>query len=471
MLLLLTTRSDQELTSGNRLALLDRLESKGLRPVIRATRRTVFEQLSALPDAGSRMERLVSARIDQAKDELYLRGELFCFEDYALFLVFDEARIGIRGLRAGIVYTPDCQDAVRKLEVFCRNVQDALESQNNENPPILRDGFRGWIPIEIAGIESATTASTERHRGPAGYSAERIRALGLLDEPATRRFLQHLCEAYADGRVVELLFRTGTETTTGPLVRSLAEAALVRKEILVSCRRRNRPLFRLPSPEALGQITSSDAVCSECGVKLADERFDELIIPTPAATELLNDGSWLESRIRNVIRNLGVPDVNVESSSPDDSVFREIMVDLFGELFLICVFDGDVTLADTRIIHSRLSGTNANEMIVIATGRIHEDARIRLVDHNAQRAFLRQPLNISLVEGVDDLASNLEQLFNEASERAVVRVLFPLDRSLGFSTGHLLAARFQLGESETRGIFAAPKASPVEAVAVGFDNF
>src|SRR6266403_1569685 len=64
-------------------------------------------------------------------------------------------------------------------------------------------------------------------------------------------------------------------------------------EVLVSCRKRNRPLFRLPSPEALGQITSSDAVCSECGVKLADERFDELIIPTPAASVLLNDGSWL----------------------------------------------------------------------------------------------------------------------------------------------------------------------------------
>jgi hypothetical protein len=466
MLLLLSTRSDQELTSGNRLALLDRLESKGLRPVIRATRRTVFEQLSALPDAGSRMERLVSARIDRRKDELYLRGELFCFEDYALFLVFDEARIGIRGLQAGIVYTPDCQNADRKLEVFCRNVQEALESQNSETPPILRDGFGGWIPIEVAGAESATASS-----GPVGYSAERIRALGLLDEPAARRFLQHLCEAYADGRVVELLFRTGSETTTGPLVRSLAEAALVRKEILVSCRRRNRPLFRLPSPEALGQITSSDAVCSECGVKLADERFDELIIPTPAATELLNDGSWLESRIRNVIRSLGVPDANVESNSPEDSMFREIMVDLFGELFLICVFDGDVTLADTRTIHSRLSGTNANDMIVIATGRIHEDARIRLVDHSAQRAALRQPLNISLVEGVDDLASNLEQLFNEASERAVVRILFPLDRSLGFSTGHLLASRFQLGESETRAIFAAPEAPTVEAVAVGFDNF
>jgi len=472
MLLLKTTQSRQELNQEKRLALLDRLELKGLQPLIRTSRRTMFEQISALPTAGQQLERVLSSHIEDGEETSYLEGELFCFEDYALFLIFEDIGSEAKGVRAGIVYTSDRTDSGRRLEVFCRNIQDALESRVNDEPTIIEGYFPGWSQIVDHEAEAPDDSSVGAlNAGQIDYPTERIRALGLLEDPALRRFLQHICEAYADGRIVELLSRTGAETTTGPLVRSLAEANLVRREVLVSCRKRNRPLFRLPSPEALGQITSSDAVCSECGAKLADERFDELIIPTPAASVLLNDGSWLDSRIRTILQGLGVPKSSVRTTPSGDVPFRELVVDLAGELFLLCVFDGDVTLADTRNIHSRWSGSNSLNLVVVSTGRIHEDARIRLRDHCRQRAMHRLAVKMTLVEGIDDLSSNLELLFEEASERAVIRTLFPLDRSLGFSAGRLLAARFNLGEQDSRVVSGGAVPLSVETIGAGFDHF
>jgi len=472
LLLLKTTQSRLELSHEKRLALLDRLELKGLQPLIRTSRRSMFEQISSLPNAGQQLERLLSSHVEDGEETSYLEGELFCFEDYALFLIFDDIGRGTKLVRAGIVYTSDRTDSGRRLEVFSRNIQDALESTVNGEPSIIEGYFPGWTQIEDHEADKSDDSSVAALKASQiDYPTERIRSLGLLEDPALRRFLQHICEAYADGRIVELLSRTGAETTTGPLVRSLAEANLVRREVLVSCRKRNRPLFRLPSSEALGQITSSDAVCSECGAKLADERFDELIIPRPAASVLLNDGSWLDSRVRNVLQHLGVPKSTVQTAAPGEFPFRELVVDLAGELFLLCIFDGDVTLADTRTIHSRLSGSNARNLVIVSTGRIHEDARIRLHDHCRQRAVHRIPVNLTLVEGIDDLSSNLEILFEEASKRAVIRTLFPLDRSLGFSAGRLLAARFNLGEQDSPVASGGAVPQVVETVGAGFDHF
>src|SRR5258708_31257676 len=108
MLLLKTTQSRQELNHEKRLALLDRLELKGVQPIIRTSRRIMFEQISSLPGAGQRLERLLSGHIEDSEENSYLEGELFCFEDYALFLIFEDIGSNSKGVRAGIVYTSDC---------------------------------------------------------------------------------------------------------------------------------------------------------------------------------------------------------------------------------------------------------------------------------------------------------------------------------------------------------------------------
>ena len=58
-------------------------------------------------------------------------------------------------------------------------------------------------------------------------------------------------------------------------------------------------------------MTASNAVCSECGAAVADERAEELITPTPLAGSMLKDGAWLISRMRASLAGLGVPDAEI----------------------------------------------------------------------------------------------------------------------------------------------------------------
>jgi hypothetical protein len=256
------------------------------------------------------------------------------------------------------------------------------------------------------------------------------------------------------------------------MVRRFAEAGLLRREILVSCRKRTRPLFRLPSQEALAQITASDAICSECGAKLADEKFDELIIPNEAATHLLNDGSWIAGRIRAIVHDLGVPESNISVRQVEGESVIDVSVVIGTERFLVSLVDGDITASDLRKLQSSVGESGAANMVVVATGRIHEEARQRLREFARRRSAQRQHLNLALAEGIESVSQMLGDMFEKASNTAVINALFPLDSALGFSAGQLLSLRYRLVASEGAPVFSkAAVAAGVEPVNVGFDNF
>jgi hypothetical protein len=469
MLLIEIRESLQLLDAVTRQILLDRLQEKGLTPLIRSTRNAMFENLVTGSTSQRRIERALSEYSEKNGEGPYFPGDIFCFEDHALFLIFDSMDTG-HGMKAGIVNLPGCFEPSRKLDVFCRNIQDALESPMDDGRPLIEGGFANWS--ETQPLQSRVEKFEDVSPIAKSSVLERARSLGVLDDPAARRFLQHICEAYDEGRIVELLSRAEADTAGGLMVRRFAEAGLLRREILVSCRKRTRPLFRLPSQEALAQITASDAVCSECGAKLADEKFDELIIPNEAATTLLNDGSWIAGRIRSIVHHLGVPESNVTVRQAEGEALIDVLIVVGTERFLISLVDGDIAVADVRKLQLAAGESAAANLVVVATGRIHDDARQRLREFARRRSSQRQHLNLALAEGIESVSQILEQMFEEASNKALVNALFPLDAGLGFSAGQLLSLRFRFAGNEPAPVF--PKASittNVEPVNVGFDNF
>ncbi len=60
------------------------------------------------------------ARSEAEGEEPYVRGDIFCSEDFAHFLVFGEGYGGGAGLRAGIVYDAGTDAPAERLEPFCR---------------------------------------------------------------------------------------------------------------------------------------------------------------------------------------------------------------------------------------------------------------------------------------------------------------------------------------------------------------
>jgi hypothetical protein len=448
MLFVETRTAELSADGATRINLLERLQEKGLTPLIRLSRLSCYEQALLGPDRVKEMERAISAWTETEEGALYTRGDLFCFEDSVLFLIFGSDEDELTGMRAGIVYETETAEPRTKLDAFCRNVRDALDSARigaNVGDTAQDTGeWRRREPREHTGWSRFATRgeSSDAAAGRDETKVERLLANEVLEDVEARRFLRRLSEAQADGRVAELL--AGDESKrTESLINRLADVGLLRREVLVSCRKEGRALFRLPSPDALAVITSSNAMCSECGTSIADEKVEEMVTPTETAALLLEDGSWLVNSLRSVLRRLGVPEdqINVAPASGDGEA--SVMVNVCHEPFLFVLKEGDVTAANARHALDMQVETETPHLVVIAMGKIQDDGRVRLREHARRRARSGSHVEVILAEGMEAAFPELQHAFDRVSQRALAEELSELDASLGFSAGYMIATRFR----------------------------
>jgi hypothetical protein len=446
-----TRTADPGVERRLRTPLLEALQRRGLVPLIRASRLHFFEQAASGAEWGRELERHLEGRAEAGGEEPYVRGDVFCFEDFAHYLIFGDGYGGGSGLRAGIVYGAGTDAPAEKLEAFCRNVSEAFEEAARESAGEgAPEEGEADAPKSITwrAREGQTEASftpddaTDVTPPRAAFSTERARAVEILDDAGARGFLQRLGEAHADGRVAEML-AGGRGTEQEALVTKLAGAGLVRREVQVSCRKDGHSIFRLPSPEALDIVTASNAVCSECGSAVADERAEELVTPTPLATSLLKDGAWLLSSLRSILGGLGVQESQTAPLASTDGSTARVLASVCGEPFLFVLRDGDFTAAHARRAIEGESESHATRTVVIAAGKVQDEARARLREH-ARRRARGGTLAVVFVEGLEHAADELRPVVERVSEEALTRELYELDADAGFNVGYALAARFRL---------------------------
>ncbi|HEV2800666.1 MAG TPA: hypothetical protein VGW12_09220 [Pyrinomonadaceae bacterium] len=478
MMLLTESKSLNYAVGGTaRTALLESLQEQGFVPLIRSSRLYSYE--TALGDAeGARsLEHALAARAEAEAEAPYVRGDLFCVDDYALFLLFGEETD--EGVRAGIVYeTSTTTDALEKLDAFCRSIRAVLHASRGAganiavndsdaanileiNDETVNDGGTGsagdaaspvaprsneWKPREPRTAASFQRFASDVSATPSPARGEMVegwlRTSGMLEDVQARAFLRRLSEAHREGRAAALF--AGDESVSDALLARLAEVGLLKREILVSCRKDGHALFRLPSPDALSMLSSSNAVCNECGAAIADERAEEVSVPTSLTATLLQDGAWLATHLRTIIINLGVPEhqIIVRPTASDGEV--RLMANVCGEAFLFLLHEGDWTTAQARRALDEHARIESAHLVLVATGKIQDDARARLREHARRRTQGGRELELILLEGMDAVASELRPVFERISAEALAEELWELDASLGFCAGRLLATRFRL---------------------------
>ncbi|MDQ3586017.1 MAG: hypothetical protein M3407_09625, partial [Acidobacteriota bacterium] len=278
-----------------RVSLLEKLREIGWVSLIHSARQHLFAL--ALPGSENIRELEQTLLHNSGAEMPYVRGDLFCSENFAYFLLFGEA-----GLRAGVVYCGGEGDGQRWLDDFCRNVVEALNAALAGDG---RDVLAAGVPSAMAWRECAPRVSESFQRfvareGDAAMNRARgemeavmLRAVGLMENVEARRALRRLFETQREGGAALPVAVDEREGLLEGLSSKLAEAGLIRREILVSCRQDGRALFRLPSAEAFSLLAASNAVCSECGSTLSDEKAEEIAVPTSLAETLLQGGAWL----------------------------------------------------------------------------------------------------------------------------------------------------------------------------------
>jgi hypothetical protein len=461
MLFIETRTAELNIERRLRTPMLEALRERGHLPLIRAARLHFFEQATSNAERASELEHALEERADNEGEEPYVHGDVFCSEDFAHFIIFGDGAT----LRAGIIYNADTHDPLSKLEAFCGDVREAFENAARESGGALEPTVEDFAGADSTAHFSSSAARIE-WRAPDGHTSEtlgrsneadasreearhvaitpeRAHAVEIFEDAAARGFLQRLSEAHTDRRVVEMV-ATGRGPEQESLIATLAGAGLVRREVQVSCRKDGRSLFRLPSPEALAIVTASNAVCSECGSAVADERAEELVTPTQLASSMLKDGAWLVSSLRSILDGLGVPESETTTRPRVAEGEAQVVANVCGEPFLFVLRDGDFTTAHARHAVEGETEAQASRMVVVASGKVQDEARARLREHARRRSRAGSETEVIFVEGFERAADELRPFIVRVSEDALTRELYELDADAGFNVGYALAARFRL---------------------------
>jgi hypothetical protein len=411
--------------------------------LIRTTRLRFFEDVLPGLDRVSELESALSSTTDSTIDEPFVRGDLFCFPDYVLFLLFDEDSAA-SSVRAGIVYEPHTPEPFRKLDSFCEDIRNLLrvDDERRDFPqwqsgkPSLPQGFRAFIEKQDA---DALYTSLRKET-----MSKRILAASKLEDERARVFLRTARNAHEEGYAAKLL--TGNTESAHVPIQRLEDVGLVEREVQISCRKTGHALFRLPNPHALAVVTVSDATCSECGAPVADENVEEVIAPTQLASSLLEDGSWLVSRLHFLLRELGVPEREIAVGPSEGTGYGQMMANICGESFLIVTRDGDLTPAFARWAIDLEIETEASHLVIVATGRIHREAGVLLGNHSRRRVSGGQDFEMIIADDAATAGRELESALERVSRRIVGEQLCVLDNSIGLSVSRLVLKKFELSQ-------------------------
>jgi hypothetical protein len=436
MLFLETKTLRHTIDAGGRTNVLQQLQSPDLVPLIRSQRLRCFEDVLPGPEHVEEMERSLAASTESTTGEPFVRGDLFCFPDYILFLIFED------DIRAGIVYEARTAEPFRKLDSFCHDVRNLLLSHNpsgslpewETSTSATPQGFRTFVERQDA--DSLYTSLRKE------TMSKRVLAASNLEDENARIFLRTARNAHQEGYAAKLL--TGQTQSHQVPIQRLEDAGLVEREVQISCRKTGHALFRLPNPHALAVVTVSDATCSECGAPVADENVEEVIAPTQLASSLLEDGSWLVSRLHFLLREMGVPEREIAVGPAEGNGYGQLMANICGESFLIVTRDGDLTPALARWVVDLEIDTEASHLVIVATGRLHKEAGVLLQNHSRRRVSGGQDFEMIIADDAATAGRELESALERVSQRVVAEHLCVLDNSIGFSVSRLVLTKFQL---------------------------
>ena len=450
MLFVESKNLSHDVDGKGRLQLLEELQEKNLTPLIRNARLSCFDQVLLGSEQIREAEAAIASWSESENHEPYIKGDLFCLIDHVLFLIF-ENKPGNPTVRAGIVYEAGTPQPFRKLDSFCRDVRELLlaRKQTQGSGAVNEEEFPQWehgkpsIPEGFKRFVANQDTDSLYTSLRKDTMSRRILAASNLEDENARMFLRGAREAHDEGYAAKLLTENTNESYDFSIKR-LEDVGLVEREVQVSCRKTGHALFRLPNAHALAVVTVSDATCSECGAPVSDERVEEVFAPTRLASSLLEDGSWLLNRLHFLLRELGVPESEIAVGPSEGDGHGQMMANICGEPFLIVARDGDLTPAFSRWAIDLEIETEASHLVVVATGRIHNQAQVLLFNHSRSRIVAGRDFELVLADGPASVGKELSSAFERVSQRIVAEQLCELDSSLGLSVSRLIITKFNL---------------------------
>jgi len=152
---------------------------------------------------------------------------------------------------------------------------------------------------------------------------------------------------------------------------------------------------------------------------------------------------------------MGVPESEIAVGPSEGEVHGQMIANICGEPFLVVARDGDLTPAFARWAIDLEIETEASHLVVVATGRIHNQAQVLLLNHSRSRVLGGRDFELVLADGPASAGRELRYAFERVSQRVVGEQVCDLDSSLGLSVSRVIIAKFNLlrnAETESRNL-------------------
>ena len=118
--------------------------------------------------------------------------------------------------------------------------------------------------------------------------------------------------------------------------------------------------------------------------------------------------------------------------------------------------DGDLTPAFARWAIDLEIETEASHLVVVATGRVHNQARVMLFNHAQRRVSAGRDFELVVADSPAAAGTELANAFDRVSERILAEQLCDLDASVGLNLTRVVMSKFELLRKST-----ATQAQPV----------
>jgi hypothetical protein len=135
------------------------------------------------------------------------------------------------------------------------------------------------------------------------------------------------------------------------------------------------------------------------------------------------------------------------------------MANICGESFLLVARDGDLTPAFARWAIDLEIETEASHLVVVATGRLHNQAQVLLLNHSRRRIRAGRDFELVLADDPVSAGKELKGAFERVSQRIVAEQVCELDYSLGLSVARIIIDKFKFLRSEQGAENEAPPAN------------
>ncbi len=240
----------------------------------------------------------------------------------------------------------------------------------------------------------------------------------------------------------------------------LRDLGLIQSEYVVVCSRTGNAVLRTDDPQKLTKMAPDWMKCA-CGRALADERVDQVIMPTERAHQLNDHGRWMTLMALAMLPKAGISRETIIIDGPLNGTGTDVIVDVNGDLILVVLKDREFNLADAYTFNAKASRIKASEGVIVSNEGLSGDAKKFLNEElGPKRGRATDPFRITQVDGLHNLEHELARVVERRRRHYFLRALGDLATIQGLNIGQLALAKVEAGTRPS-----GKEAAPAEAVA------